>query len=253
MRGKLSAAGKRSDKTGDILAGKSAVLFDWDGTLADSMGIWTETDMRLLRAFGGTADPADMQRERDDALRRFRSKPDPYLAYSAYLKERYGWTQSPEEIRDKRYELSRDLLENEVDYKPYADTVVRRLKAAGYALAIVSTTRRSNMDIYRTANRNIIGKADIDTYFSYVCTAEDVANKKPDPEAYLQAMRVLGMRPDECLAFEDSLAGVEAAVAAGIETVAVYDAANEADRARIEALADHYIAGFADWPANELP
>ena len=61
------------------------------------------------------------------------------------------------------------------------------------------------------------------------------------------------MRPDECLAFEDSLAGVEAAVAAGIETVAVYDAANEADRARIEALADHYIGGFADWPANDLP
>ncbi len=253
MSGKLSAAGKRSEKAEGMLAGKRAVLFDWDGTLADSMGIWTETDMRLLRAFGGTADPAEMQRERDDALRRFRRRPDPYLAYGAYLKERYGWTQSPEEIRDKRYELSRDLLENEVDYKPYADTVVRRLKAAGYALAIVSTTRRSNMDIYRTANRNIIGKADIDAHFVYVCTADDVVNKKPDPEAYIQAVRVLGMRPDECLAFEDSLAGVEAAVAAGIETVAVYDAANEADRARIEALADRYIGGFADWPANELP
>ena len=233
--------------------GKRAVLFDWDGTLADSMGIWTETDMRLLRAFGGTADPADMQRERDDALRRFRRERDPYLAYGGYLKEKYGWTQSPEEIRDKRYELSRELLENEVDYKPYADAVVRRLKAAGYALAVVSTTRRSNMDIYRTANRRIREKADIDAYFSPVITADDVVNKKPDPEAYIQAMRVLGVRPEECLAVEDSLAGVEAAVAAGIETVAVYDAANEADRARIEALADRYIAGFADWPADELP
>jgi beta-phosphoglucomutase len=54
-----------------------------------------------------------------------------------------------------------------------------------------------------------------------VLTREDVEQPKPDPEIYLSACRLLGVSPAECLAIEDSVNGARAALAAGIETVAV--------------------------------
>ncbi len=57
--------------------------------------------------------------------------------------------------------------------------------------------------------------------FDVVVTRDDVEHGKPDPEMHLLAARELGVRPDECLAIEDSPAGVKAALAAGTEIVAV--------------------------------
>lgn len=54
-----------------------------------------------------------------------------------------------------------------------------------------------------------------------IVTRDDVRRPKPDPEVYVAACRRLGLRPDECLAVEDSPDGVRAALAAGIETIAV--------------------------------
>jgi beta-phosphoglucomutase len=65
---------------------------------------------------------------------------------------------------------------------------------------------------------DILGLAD---EFDVVVTRDDVEHGKPDPEMHLLAARELGVRPEECLAIEDSPAGVKAALAAGTEIVAV--------------------------------
>jgi beta-phosphoglucomutase-like phosphatase (HAD superfamily) len=57
--------------------------------------------------------------------------------------------------------------------------------------------------------------------FATVVTGDRVAQGKPDPEAYLTAMAELGAEPGECVAIEDSVPGVRAAVAAGVPTIAV--------------------------------
>ena len=57
--------------------------------------------------------------------------------------------------------------------------------------------------------------------FDVVVTAEDVANPKPHPETYLEAARRLGVAPADCLAFEDADPGIESARAAGMEVVDV--------------------------------
>jgi beta-phosphoglucomutase-like phosphatase (HAD superfamily) len=64
----------------------------------------------------------------------------------------------------------------------------------------------------------ILGLAD---EFDVVVTRDDVEHGKPNPEMHLLAARELGVRPEECLAIEDSPAGVKAALAAGTEIVAV--------------------------------
>ena len=227
-----------------VILGKKAALFDMDGTLIDSIGIWNETDRRLhVELTGQEPDMAALQAFRDEALRRFRGEENPYLCYGAALKARYQTTLSAREIYERRYAIAHALLER-VDYKPRADELLWALKGAGLRLILVTTTRRRTIETYRTKNENIMKKAPLDALFERVYTCEDAQNIKPDPEIYFTLFHDTGLGPEDCVVFEDSLTGVRAAKAAGLFTVAVYDRYSDADREEIAALADGYIDGF---------
>lgn len=227
-----------------MLAGKRAVFFDLDGTLIDSIGVWNDTDRILHRELTGSeADPAALQRLRDEALRRFRDEDDPYLCYCALLREKYGAAMTAQQIYQRRYDIAR-ALQADMDYKPGADRFLLALKRAGYTLALTTTTRRRSIDCYRTENRNIMEKAPLDGMFERIYACEDVHRIKPDPEIYLLALAQLGLAPAECLVFEDALVGIEAAKAAGLEVCAVYDRHADPDRDAIDALADWHTEDF---------
>ena len=143
-----------------------------------------------------------------------------------------------------RYEIADRYLKEKVDYKPHADRFIKLLKSKGYHLAIATTTKRRNMDIYRTVNTNIISKANIDDYFEVVYTREDATKIKPDPQIYLKVMDDFGVTNDQCLVFEDSLIGIQAAVAAGMDSIVIHDPYSEQDKDRLMALADAYVSGY---------
>ena len=200
-----------------LLAGRKAVLFDLDGTLIDSVGVWNEIDDALIDTLGGPK-IADIQQRRDALLARFADRSNPYIAYCAQLGALCGSRLPAEEIYRRRYELVGVFLRERVDYKPFADVFVRRLRDSGYTTAIVSATKRSNLDIYRTQNEKMRRKAPIDECFSLALTREDAPRLKPCPDIYLRALALLGLSAANCIAFEDSLAGVTAAKrAAGVE------------------------------------
>ena len=175
-----------------LLAGRKAVLFDLDGTLIDSVGVWNEIDDALIDTLGGPK-IADIQQRRDALLARFADRPDPYIAYCAQLGALCGSRLPAEEIYRRRYELVGVFLRERVDYKPFADVFVRRLRDSGYTTAIVSATKRSNLEIYRTQNEKIRRKAPIDECFSLALTREDAPRLKPCPDIYLRALALLGL------------------------------------------------------------
>lgn len=221
----------------DPFAGRDLVVFDLDGTLIDSIGIWNEVDRRLrdnlaLPPLG----EADISAFRESSLRRHSAAANPYLEYCRILGAEAESPLSPEEILRLRYALGEDLLENEVDYKPGADRLVRRLRARGVRLAIASTTRRPNLEIYLARNGNIRTKAPLDEFFDPILVRDDVREGKPNPEVYLRVLEATGVPTDRALAVEDALSGVEAARAAGLGVVAVRDRHAEPDRAAIDSL-----------------
>ncbi len=229
-----------------VFADRKYVIFDMDGTLIDSVGIWNLIDEELIKSYGAVPPSTDkIQQGRDDALERNRSAEDPYREYCIYLNERYAFGEKdPEDIKKKRYEIAQMYLEKNVDYRPGADIFIRALKKSGKRLIIASTTKKTNMDVYRRLNNNIRSKADIDEFFDMVYTREDVDVIKPDPEVYEKVIAETGANPSECVVIEDSLVGVEAAKAAGLFTVAVYDRYSDNDGKRIKELADRFIMDY---------
>ncbi len=99
--------------------------------------------------------------------------------------------------------------------RPGVESLIRRGAAAGLKLAICTTTSRANIVALLSATLG----ADALGLFASVVAGEDVAAKKPAPDAYLRVLEQLGLPASACLAFEDSRNGLAAARGAGIATV----------------------------------
>lgn len=228
-----------------MLENKKVIIFDLDGTLIDSVGIWNAIDEELIKQIGNIPlGNENIAKQRDDMLKKFQNEPDTYLAYGGFLKEKYQSTLTKEEIKALRYEIADDYLKNKIDYKPNAEKVLKYLKQKGYILVIASTTLRHCVDIYQTQNKNIINKANLNDMFSLILTKEDVITKKPSPEVHEKVMEKLKVTKEQCLIIEDSLIGVEAGKNAGIEVAVMYDQYANGDREQIDKLANYQFQNF---------
>lgn len=200
VRGARSGNGWGS--LGTMLA---AVIFDMDGVLIDSEPLWREAERGVFAELGLVLSDADCQQTmglRTDEL-------------VAYWYRRHAWQGRPQDVvADAINSRVARLIEERGRPLPGAAAAVRSARDAGLPVGLASS---SSLEIIGLVVRTL----GLDACFSVLCSADDEERGKPDPAVYLTAARRLGVPPDGCVAVEDSVRGVQAAVAAGMRVVAV--------------------------------
>jgi len=130
----------------------------------------------------------------------------------------YGHALAPSEVQRlaaRKEELYREGIRGQVVAMPGVTELVHGLKAAGFHLAIGSSTPRANVDL-------VLSELRIKDLFQVIIAGEDVTKGKPDPQVFLLAAERLGIPPERCLVVEDAVAGVRAARrTAGMKALAV--------------------------------
>lgn len=189
-----------------------AIIFDVDGTLAETEEAHREA---FNRAFAEAEKPWHWT-EHDYAALLTTTGGRERIA--RYVKE-IGLVPDPQAIgalHVRKNEIYADLVAGgSVVPRPGVVPLIDEARERGIMLAIATTTSRSNLFALLD---HLFGE-DSRRWFSAIVTGEDVAAKKPDPEAYRYALSRLGLEASDCVAIEDSRNGLLAARACGIATV----------------------------------
>ncbi len=226
---------------------KKVIIFDLDGTLIDSIGIWNAIDEEVIKSISSVkVIEENIGKQRDMKLKEYSKCEDAYLEYCGFLKEKYHAKMTKEEIKKLRYEIADKYLREVIDYKPNAEKVLKYLKEKGFILVIASTTNDHTIEIYKKHNRNIITKANFEDFFSIIYSKGAVKELKPNPAIHNKVLKELGVKPEECLIIEDSLIGVEAANNANIDVVVMYDKYSDCNRKTINELCQYQFKDFEE-------
>lgn len=227
---------------------KKYIIFDMDGTLIDSIGVWNLTDKKLIKKYGNLdLDEAYIQKQRDEFLHNNQDK-DIYIAYCNYLIKKYSLSvNNMEELLKIRLDISGEILTNEIDYKPGSVDLIFKLKELGFTIILATMTTHTQLDIYSHKNKKMSNKMNIYGVFDYITTEDDVEKKKPNPEIYEKILSHYGATGEECLIFEDSYTGILASNNAGIEVVNVYDKYADVNREEIDKITDYKIKDFKEF------
>lgn len=205
------------------------VIFDLDGTLVDSMWIWEDIDRIFLEDRGHQV-PADLQKAIEGCS---------FTETANYFKERFQLEEDVETIKATWIAMSEEFYATKIPLKKGILNLLDHLKSQDIKMGIATSNSR-------TLAEQVLRSNGVFNYFEVLVTSCDVSKGKPEPDVFLKAAELMGLKPEDCLVFEDTHAGVLAGKAAGMDVVAIYDALSEEYMEEIKKDADHYLMCFTD-------
>ncbi len=213
-----------------------AALWDFDGTLVDTAELhfeaWVRTCNELGRPFTRADFAATFGRRNPEILK--------------YLFGPESTNSANAEIGARKEEYYIEAVQQTgVELLPGVKSLLEGLRAAGFLQAIGSSAPRRNLEV-------ILNQIKAAGYFQALTAMEDVSRGKPDPEVFLVAAKKLGVPPENCVVFEDAIAGVQAAKSAGMKCVAVTFVGHHVEEKLLEAGADRCVKILEELNAEDI-
>ncbi|HHE37385.1 MAG TPA: HAD family phosphatase [Candidatus Cloacimonetes bacterium] len=205
-----------------------AVIFDLDGTLIDSMGIWTQVDVEFLQRRNISV-PDDLFKDMKEG--------NSFIEVAEYFIRKFDLPDSPREIMDEWTEMVAEHYRKDVKLKHGAKEFLDFLKQNKIKMGIGTSNNEYLTRIVLEANG-------ISEYFESIVIGKEEIKGKPFPDIFLKAAAELDVEPNDCLVIEDVLVGVQAAKNAGMTVYAIYDEFSEPDKNEIKRIADRYVGNF---------
>lgn len=212
----------------------AAAIFDMDGTILDSSGIWENAQLQIIQELGYTPAPTLI----DDLFPLSGEESVSFLIREYHMKE------SARELTNLIDQRISAFYCRQVRLKPGAWALLRRLHCHDIPLALVTANERRYVEPALT----LTGVLDL---FDAVIPTAEGGFSKFDPQVFLETSRQLGADPNATWVFEDALHAIRTASGAGFRTCAVEDPLTRKDWDALRRTADCYLQSFLDW--EKLP
>ncbi|MFI3247190.1 MAG: hexitol phosphatase HxpB [Ferrimonas sp.] len=214
----------------------AAVIFDMDGVLIDSEPYWQQAQLEIFPNYG-------VPLTRADTITTKGLRIDQVVQH---WHQRYPWgSQAPQKqaaeiqwVAQQIVQRVEQLIRTEGRPLNGVQQALIHLQQQGIPMALATSSPQSLIDATLT-------RLQLHQYFQAVCSAEQLPYGKPHPQVYLDAAAALSIAPISCLAIEDSLNGVIAAKAAGMQVIAIPEPDQRHDPRF--SIADHTLLDLTQW------
>ena len=205
-------------------------IFDLDGTLINSTGVWNKVDEDFFNRRNVIMPPEFPQVIKTHTL----------MSGAVYIKDRLSLPESPEDIVKEWHDAAVYAYHNDVRVKPYVKELLELLKNSyGYKIGLATSNTHELYD------QCLINNGIYD-YFDSFTQSDEVERLKGFPDIYEKSAERMGVPKEECIVFEDVYQAVKGARMGNFFTVAVEDSASADDREEIIKIADVDIKSFRE-------
>lgn len=200
-----------------------SIIFDMDGVLVDSEPVICEAAILGLKEYGVHAVPADF-------IPFIGAGEDRFIGGVA---EKHGVSYQVD-MKRRVYEIYLKIVRDKIKVYDGVHELLEFLRRKGIRTAVGSAADRIKV------NANLAAAGISTELFSAIVSGENVKNKKPAPDVFLQAAQVMGANPADCIVIEDAVNGIRAAKAAGMKCIAVMSSFG---RQELEKVCPDFICG----------
>ena len=182
---------------------KNALLFDMDGVTLDTEPLYSAAEIRLFSEYGVQIPDDDLSLYRGCSENDF---------YTLSMKK-YGIKENREAFIQKGREYVRDEFSNNISYMDGFKSLHNLALSSNFFIGLVTASPRRTVEW-------ISGKINLNYYFTYIISGDDVLNNKPHPEPYLAMMKIANVQPINTVIIEDSDFGISSALSSGAHVIA---------------------------------
>ena len=204
-------------------------IFDLDGTITDTNGIWQDVDLEFL-ARRGLTHTQEYQRVVERSI---------FPLAAQFTKEYYHLPESPQDIMSEWDAMAGLHYRELARLKPGAEDYLRQCRAEGRPMAVFTACRPAMC-------RAVLDRFQLTDLFGHIVFAEEIGLEKRDPQCFVALGRLLGVPLGDCVLFDDSPDNCATAQKAGMTAVGVYDGYYAGRLEELKAACSRYIRSFQE-------